>query len=46
VAGDAVPLHLRRAQVTRVSIDANAGICRGMLRHRYNNSSGLGQEDQ
>jgi metal-sulfur cluster biosynthetic enzyme len=46
VAGDAVPLHLRRAQVTRISIDANAGICRGMLRHRYNNSSGLGQEDQ
>jgi metal-sulfur cluster biosynthetic enzyme len=30
-----VPLHLRRAQVTRVSIEANAGICRGMLRHRY-----------
>ena len=46
VPGDAVPLHLRRAQVTRVSIDANAGICRGMLRHRYNNSSGLGEEDQ
>jgi metal-sulfur cluster biosynthetic enzyme len=31
----AVPLHLRRAQVTRVSIEANSGICRGMLRHRY-----------
>jgi metal-sulfur cluster biosynthetic enzyme len=31
----AVPLHLKRAQVTRVSIEANAGICRGMLRHRY-----------
>jgi metal-sulfur cluster biosynthetic enzyme len=31
----AVPLHLRRAQVTRISIEANAGICRGMLRHRY-----------
>jgi metal-sulfur cluster biosynthetic enzyme len=31
----AVPLHLRRAQVTRVSIEANAGICRGMLRVRY-----------
>ena len=31
----ALPLHLRRAQVTRVSIEANAGICRGMLRHRY-----------
>jgi hypothetical protein len=30
-----VPLHLRRAQTTRVSIDANTSICRGMLRHRY-----------
>ena len=35
VGADALPLHLRRAQVTRVSIEANAGICRGMLRHRY-----------
>ena len=35
VEAAAVPLHLRRAQVTRVSIEANAGICRGMLRHRY-----------
>jgi len=45
---DAVPLHLRRARVTRVSIEANAGICRGMLRHRYA-TSGQGQtpeEDQ
>jgi len=30
-----VPLHLRKAKVTRVSIEANSGICRGMLRHRY-----------
>jgi metal-sulfur cluster biosynthetic enzyme len=43
--GDAVPLHLRRAQTTRISIDANAGICRGMLRHRYG-TSGLGEEEQ
>jgi metal-sulfur cluster biosynthetic enzyme len=35
VSADAVPLHLRRAQVTRVSIEANSGICRGMLRARY-----------
>jgi metal-sulfur cluster biosynthetic enzyme len=35
VQAGALPLHLRRAQVTRVSIEANAGICRGMLRHRY-----------
>ena len=31
----ALPLHLRKAKVTRVSIEANAGICRGMLRVRY-----------
>jgi len=35
VSADALPLHLRRAKVTRISIEANAGICRGMLRHRY-----------
>jgi metal-sulfur cluster biosynthetic enzyme len=35
VGADAVPLHLRRARTTRVSVEANAGICRGMLRHRY-----------
>ena len=42
---DAVPLHLRRARTTRISIEANAGICRGMLRHRYG-TSGLGEEEQ
>jgi metal-sulfur cluster biosynthetic enzyme len=41
----AVPLHLRRAHTTRVSIESNAGICRGMLRHRYG-TSGLGEEEQ
>jgi metal-sulfur cluster biosynthetic enzyme len=47
VAADAVPLHLRRAQVTRVSIEANAGICRGMLRHRYGTpGQGESEEDQ
>jgi metal-sulfur cluster biosynthetic enzyme len=35
VGPGAVPLHLRRAKVTRISIEANSGICRGMLRHRY-----------
>jgi metal-sulfur cluster biosynthetic enzyme len=35
VPAESVPLHLRKAKVTRVSIEANAGICRGMLRHRY-----------
>jgi metal-sulfur cluster biosynthetic enzyme len=41
----AVPLHLRRARTTRVSLDANAGVCRGMLRHRYP-TSGEGEEDR
>jgi metal-sulfur cluster biosynthetic enzyme len=35
VGSEGLPLHLRRAQTTRVSIEANAGICRGMLRQRY-----------
>ncbi|MEV4539663.1 iron-sulfur cluster assembly protein [Asanoa sp. NPDC049518] len=35
VGDAAVPLHLRRARLTRTSLDANTGICRGMLRHRY-----------
>ena len=43
VVPSAVPLHLRKAQVTRVSIEANSGICRGMLRHRYNNTQGQGE---
>jgi metal-sulfur cluster biosynthetic enzyme len=45
VSSGALPLHLRRAQTTRVSIEANAGICRGMLRSRYS-SAGLGEEEQ
>ena len=44
VSGEAVPLHLRRARTTRISIEANGGICRGMLRHRYD-SQGLGEEE-
>jgi metal-sulfur cluster biosynthetic enzyme len=35
VGVSAVPLHLRKARLTRTSLDANTGICRGMLRHRY-----------
>lgn len=41
----ALPLHLRKARLTRVSTEANGGICRGMLRDRYPHLSGLGQED-
>jgi metal-sulfur cluster biosynthetic enzyme len=43
VAADAVPLHLRKAKLTRVSIEANSGICRGMLAHRYRGTKGQGE---
>jgi metal-sulfur cluster biosynthetic enzyme len=39
----ALPLHLRKAKLTRTSIEANGSICRGMLAHRYNNTQGQGQ---
>jgi hypothetical protein len=45
VSAESMPLHLRRARTTRISIEANGSICRGMLRHRYD-SSGPGEEDQ
>ena len=32
---DDVPLALRRARSTRISIDGNAHFCRGLLRTRY-----------
>jgi hypothetical protein len=35
IAADAVPLHLRRARLTRTGIDANTSICSGMLHARY-----------
>ncbi len=35
VGAEALPLHLRRARLTRVNIEANSSICGGMLRHRY-----------
>jgi metal-sulfur cluster biosynthetic enzyme len=35
VGADGLPLHLRKARLTRVGIEANTGICRGMLHHRY-----------
>ncbi len=35
IDANAVPLHLRRARLTRVGVDANTGICRGMLAQRY-----------
>jgi metal-sulfur cluster biosynthetic enzyme len=40
-----LPLHLRKARLTRTSLEANGSICRGMLRHRYD-SPGLRQLDE
>jgi metal-sulfur cluster biosynthetic enzyme len=45
IAAGSVPLHLRKAQLTRTSLDANTGICRGMLKHRYT-TDGLGEDAQ
>ena len=45
VSEDALPLHLRRARTTRISTEANASICRGMLRQRYE-TRGQGEEDR
>jgi len=45
VAVETLPVHLRRARITRVSIEANGSICRGMLRHRYD-SPGQGESAQ
>jgi metal-sulfur cluster biosynthetic enzyme len=45
VSEDALPLHLRRARTTRISTEANASICRGMLRQRYE-TGGEGEEDR
>ncbi|MGQ0479564.1 MAG: iron-sulfur cluster assembly protein [Pseudonocardia sp.] len=35
VTVEALPMHLRRAQTTRVGIEANAGQCRSLLADRY-----------
>jgi metal-sulfur cluster biosynthetic enzyme len=45
VSEHALPLHLRRARTTRISTEANASICRGMLRQRYE-TGGQGEEDR
>jgi metal-sulfur cluster biosynthetic enzyme len=39
VGAEGLPLHLRRAQLTRVSIDANGEVCRGLLSRRYASSA-------
>ncbi|HYZ51980.1 MAG TPA: iron-sulfur cluster assembly protein [Streptosporangiaceae bacterium] len=48
VSEDDMPLHLRRARTTRISLEANGSICRGMLQHRYDTpgQGERGEEDQ
>jgi metal-sulfur cluster biosynthetic enzyme len=45
VGVEALPIHLRRARLTRVSVEANSGVCRGMLRERYG-TWGLGEVEE
>ncbi len=41
----ALPLHLRKARLTRVNTEANGSVCRGMLSHRYS-TRGEGQLEE
>lgn len=41
VAPDELRVHMGKARLTRVNIDANRSICRGMLRHRYPTIEGV-----
>jgi metal-sulfur cluster biosynthetic enzyme len=43
VLPDDVRLHLGKARLSRVNIEANTGICRGMLRHRYGAQAGCAE---
>lgn len=45
VGSEALPLHLRRARLTAVNMEANGSMCRGMLSHRYG-SRGLGEVEE
>jgi metal-sulfur cluster biosynthetic enzyme len=39
----ALTVHLGRARLTRVSLEANGGVCRGMLHGRYRDAPGRGE---
>ncbi len=43
ITGAGAPKYLGMARLTRTGIEANTGICRGMLRHRYA-ETGAGEE--
>ena len=42
----AVVQHLRFAKTVRVSIEGNAGLCRGLLDVRYGDARGVGQKEE
>ena len=43
VGAEVLPMHLARTRLTRVSVEANSGVCRGLLRERYPAAVGQGQ---
>ena len=43
VGPDGLRGGLGRARLTRVSLEANGGVCRGMLRGRYGDAPGRGE---
>ena len=45
VPHEAVVQHLRFAKTVRVSIEGNAGLCRGLLETRYGGARGVGQRE-
>jgi metal-sulfur cluster biosynthetic enzyme len=44
VGVQALPLHLGRARLTRVSAEANGSVCRGLLHERYGATRGEGED--
>ena len=46
VPEEAVVQHLRFAKTVRVSIEGNAGLCRGLLDIRYGGARGVGQKEE
>jgi metal-sulfur cluster biosynthetic enzyme len=45
IGGPAMGMHLARARLTGVAVQANGGLCRGMLRQRYA-SAGIGEMEE
>jgi hypothetical protein len=46
VPEEAVVAHLRFARTVRVSIEGNAGLCRGLLEVRYGGARGVGERPE